>query len=66
MKNPLTNLNNLARRLCVLEGGTVDLPIAQVKDVLAALATVLREQHSVAAAFEIVAALVARGGRRGR
>ena len=57
------DLNTLARQICAFEGGTVNLPIGQVKDVLAALGDVLRDQSRVGQ-LAILAALVERAGKR--
>ena len=49
------NLNELAKRLTVYEGGKKNLTIAQVKDVLAALGDVFREVGLIKAFIYLVA-----------
>jgi len=57
------DLAELAHDVCDLEGGVVNLPIAQVAEVLACLGVILAEAGLVPAA-EVMCRLMERGARR--
>lgn len=61
MKNKPMNLNELAAEIAYYEGGKKNLTIAQIKEVLSCLGTVLAHDVDKEDAFLIISKLIRKG-----